>query len=104
MIYLKRLEKKMESHEAAMLAEVQHLVDQKVPETTRLALQENIEVNARITRLAGQTQVLMVENSALRDDKSRLGVDVDNLEQMLRKTCRESCVQKKVRIADQFII
>ncbi|XP_029295998.1 cilia- and flagella-associated protein 157-like [Cottoperca gobio] len=92
----KRLEKEMENHVAAMEAEVHHLVDQKVPETTRLALQENTEVKTRISQLSEETHVLMEENSVLRDRKSRLSVDVDILEQMLSETSRKSCVRKKV--------
>ncbi|XP_032370898.1 cilia- and flagella-associated protein 157 [Etheostoma spectabile] len=91
-----RLEKEMESHVAAMAAEVQHLVDQKLPETTRLALQENSEVKAQISQLSEQTRVLMEENSALRDRKSRLSVDVDILEKMLSEMSRKSCIRKKV--------
>ncbi|XP_030579515.1 cilia- and flagella-associated protein 157 [Archocentrus centrarchus] len=92
----KRLEREMESHAAAMAAEVQHLADQKVPETTRLVLQENVEVKARVRQLSEQAQVLMEENAALRDRKRQLSVDVENLEQMLSKTSRTSCVRKKV--------
>ncbi|XP_044051952.1 cilia- and flagella-associated protein 157-like isoform X2 [Siniperca chuatsi] len=92
----KRLEKDMESHVAVMAAEVQHLVDQKVPETTRLALQENTEVKALFSQLSEQARVLMGENSALRDRKSRLSVDVDILEQMLSEMSRKSCIRKKV--------
>lgn len=86
----------MESHVAAMAAELQHLVDQKVPETTRLALQENTEVKARFGQLSERTLVLMEENSALRGRKSRLSLDVDVLEQMLSETSRKSCIRKKV--------
>uniref|UniRef100_A0A8C2WRL3 Cilia- and flagella-associated protein 157 n=1 Tax=Cyclopterus lumpus TaxID=8103 RepID=A0A8C2WRL3_CYCLU len=92
----KRLEEEMEGHVATMAAEVQHLVDQKVPATTRSALQENAEVKARIGQLSAQTLSLMGENSALQDCKNRLGVDVDLLEEMLRETSRKSCVRKKV--------
>ncbi|XP_063346728.1 cilia- and flagella-associated protein 157-like [Pelmatolapia mariae] len=92
----RRLEREMESHAAAMAAEVQLLVDQKVPETTRLALQENTEVKARVGQLSEQVQVLMEENTALRGCKSQLSVDVENLEEMLRETSRTSCVRKKV--------
>ncbi|XP_035513720.1 cilia- and flagella-associated protein 157-like [Morone saxatilis] len=92
----KRLEKEMESHVAAMAAEVQHLVDQKVPETTRLALQENTEVKALFSQLSEQAQVLVVENSALRGRKCKLSVDVDILEQMLSETSRQSCIRKRV--------
>ncbi|XP_054466158.1 cilia- and flagella-associated protein 157-like [Anoplopoma fimbria] len=92
----KRLEEEMESHVATMAAEVQHLVDQKVPETTRSALQENTEVKVRIGQLSEQTLSLMGENSDLKDRRSRLSVDVDLLEKMLSETTRKSCVRKKV--------
>lgn len=87
----------MESRAAATAAEVQHLVDQRVPEMTRLVLQENAEVKARVRLLSQQVQVLMEENAALRDHKTQLSVDVENLEQMLSKMSRTSCVRKKVR-------
>ncbi|KAI3371952.1 hypothetical protein L3Q82_006826 [Scortum barcoo] len=91
-----RLEKEMQSHVAAMEAQVQHLVNQKIPETTRSALQQNAEFKAQMNQLSEQTQVLMGKNSALRDRKSRLSVDVDILEQMLSETSRQSCIRKKV--------
>ncbi|XP_069034602.1 cilia- and flagella-associated protein 157-like [Embiotoca jacksoni] len=92
----RRLEKELESHVAAMAAEVQHLVDQKVPETTRLALEENAEVKARFSHLSEKTDVLWKENAALRDRKSQLKVDVDILEETLSKTSRTSCIRKRV--------
>ncbi|XP_040011891.1 cilia- and flagella-associated protein 157-like [Xiphias gladius] len=92
----KRVEKEMESNVAAMAAEVQHLVEQKVPETTRVALQENTELKARFSRLSEQAGALMKENLALQERKSQLSVDVGILEQMLSELSRESCVRKKV--------
>ncbi|KAL6114858.1 cfap157 [Pungitius sinensis] len=92
----KRLHKEMETHVASLAADVQHLVDQKVPETTRSALRENAEVKARLGQLSQQTLSLMGDNSSLRERQARLGVDVDILEQMLKETSRQSCVRKKV--------
>ncbi|XP_056232195.1 cilia- and flagella-associated protein 157-like [Seriola aureovittata] len=92
----RRLEKEMESHVAAMEAEVKQLVDQKVPETTRLALQENTEARAQLNQLSEQTHILMKENSALLDRKTKLSVDVDILEHMLSELSRKSCIRKKV--------
>ncbi|KAF3695411.1 Cilia- and flagella-associated protein 157 [Channa argus] len=54
----KRLEKEVESFEAAMAAEVQQLVNRKVPETTRLALQENVELKSQLSELSAQAQVV----------------------------------------------
>ena len=87
----------MESHVAAMEAEMQHLVNQKLPETAQLVLQENVEVKARFGRLSEQAQALMEENVALQERKSQLSVDVDILEEMLRETSRMNCTHKKVR-------
>ncbi|KAM3611664.1 uncharacterized protein V6R79_022185 [Siganus canaliculatus] len=92
----RRLEKEMQSHVAAMADGVQHQVDHKIPETTKLALQEATEAKAQISQLSEKAQILMGENSALRRHKSKLSVEVENLEQMLSKMARQSCVQKKV--------
>ncbi|KAK2838070.1 hypothetical protein Q5P01_015282 [Channa striata] len=92
----KRLEEEVQSFEAAMAAEVQQLVDQKVPETTRLALQDNAELKSQLGELSGQTKVLMRENSALQERKTQLSLDVDILEKMLSEMTRQSCIRKKV--------
>lgn len=87
----------MKSQVEAMEAKVQHLAEQKVPEKTRLALQENVQVKARFSQLSQRASVLMGENCALRDRKSQLSLDVDILEQMLSEMSRQSCIRKKVR-------
>ncbi|XP_061585880.1 cilia- and flagella-associated protein 157 [Cololabis saira] len=91
----KRWEKELEKQAAASAAEVQHLVQQRLPETTRLALQDVLEVKARCSQLAELARLLTEENSGLRRRRSQLSADVDVLEQMLRKTSRMSCVHKK---------
>uniref|UniRef100_A0A3B4ZJ45 Cilia- and flagella-associated protein 157 n=1 Tax=Stegastes partitus TaxID=144197 RepID=A0A3B4ZJ45_9TELE len=95
------LEKEMESHVAAMAAEVQRLVDQKLPETTRSVLQENVEVKNRLGLLSEQTQVLMEENAALKGRKGRLSVDVDILEQMLSETSPSSLHQAVEQLTEK---
>ncbi|XP_029960803.1 cilia- and flagella-associated protein 157-like [Salarias fasciatus] len=92
----RRLERQLELHMTAMAAEVQQQVEQKVPESTRLALQENLEVKERLGRLSQHVQVLTEENAALRDGRRRLSVDLEVLEQMLSETTRTSCIRKKV--------
>ncbi len=82
---------------AAVDTQVQCLVDQKILETTRLALQENEEVNAQLGKLSKLTQILMKENFALQASKIRLSLDVDNLEQMLSKISCQNCITEKVR-------
>ena len=49
-----------------------------------------------VTQLSEHTQVLMGENSVLRDRKNRLSVDVDILERMLKEMSPQSCIRKKV--------
>lgn len=85
----------MESHVAAMAKEVQHLVDQNLPETTRMAMKENTELKVQLCQLSDQAQVLMKENSGLQERKSKLSLDVDILEKMLSELSRQSCVRKK---------
>ncbi|XP_020507028.2 cilia- and flagella-associated protein 157 [Labrus bergylta] len=92
----RRLEKEMESHVAAIGADVQHRVNQKVPETTRLAIQENMELKAQMGQLSVHTHIVMEENSTLQQRKSTLSMDVENLEQMLKETSRQSCILKRV--------
>ncbi|CAN9512859.1 unnamed protein product [Ophioblennius macclurei] len=92
----RRMEQQMECHLAAVAAEVEQQVEQKVPESTRRALQENREAEARFGQLSQHVEVLTEENAALRDRRSRLSVDVDVLQQMLSQTTRTSCVRKKV--------
>lgn len=87
----------MESHVAAMAEEVQHLVDQNLPETTRMALQENTELKIQLSQLSEQAHALMKGNSGLQEQKSKLSLDVDILENMLSKMTRQSCSRKKAR-------
>lgn len=83
--------------EKDLAAEVQQQVEQKIPMTTRLALQENTEVRAQFSKLSEQALVVIKENSTLRERKNQLRLDLDNLEEMLSKTSRQSCISKKVR-------
>lgn len=87
----------MEGHLVAMAAEVQNLVDQKLPETTRAALRDIVGTKTRYKRLLEQAQHLTEENSALKERRRQLSVDVDVLEDTLRQTSRLCCAHKKVR-------
>uniref|UniRef100_A0A671WKW2 Cilia- and flagella-associated protein 157 n=1 Tax=Sparus aurata TaxID=8175 RepID=A0A671WKW2_SPAAU len=82
--------------EKDLAAEVQQQVEQKIPMTTRLALQENTEVRAQFSKLSEQALVVIKENSTLRERKNQLRLDLDNLEEMLSKTSRQSCISKKL--------
>lgn len=81
-----------------MQAEVDRLVNQRVPVVVRSAMKETMEVKAQFSQLSEHALVLTEENSALRERRSQLSVDVGNLEQMLKEVSRQSCVQKKVII------
>lgn len=83
--------------EKDLAAEVQQQVEQKIPEMTRLTLQENTEVRAQFSKLSEQALVMIKENSTLREQKNQLRLDVDSLEEMLSKTSHQSCISKKVR-------
>lgn len=93
---VRRLEKEMESLEVAMAVEVQQLVNQKLPETTRLTMEENMQVKARFNQLSEEVVVLMSENTALRANKSQLSVNVSTLEKMVSEVSRQNALRKKV--------
>lgn len=98
-----RLEKETESRAASMRTEVEHLVNLRVPEAVRSVMKETMEVKAQFSQLSEHALVLTEENSALRERRSQLSVDVGNLEQMLKEVSRQSCVQKKVTISAHFL-
>lgn len=91
-----RLEKEMESLEVAMAVEVQQLVNQKLPETTRMTMEENSQVKARFNQLSEEVVVLMGENTALRANKSQLCINVSTLEKMMSEVSRQNALRKKV--------
>lgn len=93
---IRRLEKETENRAASTQAEVEYLVNQRVPEAVRSAMKETMEVKAQFSQLSQHALVLTEENSALRARRSQLSVDVGNLEQMLKEVSRQSCIQKKV--------
>ncbi|XP_054629844.1 cilia- and flagella-associated protein 157 isoform X2 [Dunckerocampus dactyliophorus] len=81
--------------EARAAADVERLVERRLPETARRAARENEEVKARYGVLSEKAHDLARENAALREQKSRLAADVDVLEQTLAEMSRQSCVRKK---------
>lgn len=91
-----RLEKEMESLEVAMAVEVQQLVNQKLPETTRMTMEENTQVKARFNQLSEEVVVLMSENTALRANKSQFSINVSTLEKMMSEVSRQNALRKKV--------
>uniref|UniRef100_A0A3B3ULM3 Cilia- and flagella-associated protein 157 n=1 Tax=Poecilia latipinna TaxID=48699 RepID=A0A3B3ULM3_9TELE len=92
-----RCKEELEREVAAMSAQVQHLVEQKLPEATRSVLQENSELQSLLGRLSALSRSLQRENAALRERKKQLSVDTDILEETLRRAARASCMHQKVR-------
>uniref|UniRef100_M4AMB9 Cilia- and flagella-associated protein 157 n=1 Tax=Xiphophorus maculatus TaxID=8083 RepID=M4AMB9_XIPMA len=93
----RRLEEELEREVAAMSAQVQHLVEQKLPEATRSVLQENSELQSLLGRLSAVSRSLQRENAALRERKKQLSIDTDILEETLRRAARAGCMRQKVR-------
>ncbi|XP_017288606.1 cilia- and flagella-associated protein 157 [Kryptolebias marmoratus] len=91
----RRFEEELERRAAAEEATVQHLVEEKLPEASRVVLQENLQVKAFFRQLSEQKQVLMEDNAALREQTSRLSVDLEILEQTVRQTSRTNWIRKK---------
>uniref|UniRef100_A0A087X5Z2 Cilia- and flagella-associated protein 157 n=1 Tax=Poecilia formosa TaxID=48698 RepID=A0A087X5Z2_POEFO len=91
----RRLEEELEREVAAMSAQVQHLVEQKLPEATRSVLQENSELQSLLGQLSALSRSLQRENAALRERKKQLSVDTDILEETLRRAARASCMHQK---------
>lgn len=102
-LHVCRLKEETDRRAASMRTEVEHLVNLRVPEAVRLAMKETTEVKAQFSQLSEHALVLTEENSALRERRSQLSVDVGNLEQMLKEVSRQSCVQKKVTISAHFL-
>ncbi|XP_043968015.1 cilia- and flagella-associated protein 157 [Gambusia affinis] len=91
----RRLEEELEGEVAAMSAQVQHLVEQKLPEATRSVLQENSELQSLLGQLSVVSRSLQRENAALRERKKQLSIDTDILEETLRRAARASCLRQK---------
>ncbi|XP_027889371.1 cilia- and flagella-associated protein 157-like isoform X2 [Xiphophorus couchianus] len=91
----RRLEEELEREVAAMSAQVQHLVEQKLPEATRSVLQENSELQSLLGRLSAVSRSLQRENAALRERKKQLSIDTDILEETLRRAARAGCMRQK---------
>ncbi|XP_032433818.1 cilia- and flagella-associated protein 157-like [Xiphophorus hellerii] len=91
----RRLEEELEREVAAMSAQVQHLVEQKLPEATRSVLQENSELQSLLGRLSAVSRSLQRENVALRERKKQLSIDTDILEETLRRAARAGCMRQK---------
>ncbi|KAM3865996.1 cilia- and flagella-associated protein 157 [Diretmus argenteus] len=88
-----RLQKEMHSH---VKAEMQRFLEQKLPETTRLALLENAELQSRHIQVSDQNNVLLEENQTLLAQRMKLRVEVNVLEEFIKQMTRKSHSHHKV--------
>ncbi|XP_078141516.1 cilia- and flagella-associated protein 157 [Centroberyx gerrardi] len=91
-----RLKKEMHSQVASVAAELRRLSEQRMPETTARAVQENAAVRAQLGRLSEHGDALLRENEALRSRERRLRLQLDVLEPLLSQVTRKSRSQHKV--------
>ncbi|XP_061671996.1 cilia- and flagella-associated protein 157-like [Syngnathoides biaculeatus] len=90
-----RLEKELEAQATARAAEVELLVDRKLPEASKRATLENQEMKVRYAQLSEKAHQLAGENHTLRQKTGRTATDVAILEETVAKMARQSCVRKK---------
>ncbi|KAK7165104.1 hypothetical protein R3I94_003467 [Phoxinus phoxinus] len=91
-----RLKKEMLQHVAAVAAEFRRVSDQKMPETTMRAMQENISVTAQLQLLSDKTQELLKENDALRARERQLKIENGITEPLLHEITKKNVANQKV--------
>ncbi|KAG1957171.1 cilia- and flagella-associated protein [Pimephales promelas] len=91
-----RLKKEMLQHVAAVAAEFRRLSDQKMPETTMRAMQENLSVTAQLQLLSNKTQELLKENDALRARERQLKIENAVTEPLLHEITKKNVANQKV--------
>ncbi|XP_042580687.1 cilia- and flagella-associated protein 157-like [Cyprinus carpio] len=82
-----RLKKDMLQHVAAVAAEFQQVSDQKMPETTKRAMQEN---------LSDKTKELLKENNDLRAREKQLKIENAITELLLHEITKKNVANQKV--------
>ncbi|XP_051541886.1 cilia- and flagella-associated protein 157-like isoform X2 [Myxocyprinus asiaticus] len=91
-----RLKKEMLEHVAAVAAEFRRVSDQKMPETTMRAMQENLAVTAQLKQLNDKTKELLKENDALRAREKQLKIENGIAEPLLNEMTRKNIANQKV--------
>ncbi|XP_056314707.1 cilia- and flagella-associated protein 157 [Danio aesculapii] len=91
-----RLKKEMLQHVAAVAAEFRRVSDQKMPETTLRAMQENLSVTAQLQQLSEKTKELLKENDALRARERELKRENSITEPLLHEITKKSVANQKV--------
>ncbi|XP_051971546.1 cilia- and flagella-associated protein 157-like isoform X1 [Xyrauchen texanus] len=91
-----RLKKEMLEHVASVAAEFRRVSDQKMPETTMRAMQENLAVTAQLKQLNEKTKELLKENDALRAREKQLKIENRIAEPLLNEMTRKNVSNQKV--------
>ena len=86
----------MHSHVAAVAAEFQRVSEQRMPETTKRAIHENVALTTQLKQLSDQSLVLLEENRALHEQKKHLLLEVSILEPLVKQMTHKSRSNQKV--------
>ncbi len=86
----------MLQHVAAVAAEFRWLSDQKMPETTKRAMQENLSVTAQLQQLSDKTKELLKENDDLRAREKQLKIENAITEPLLHEITKKNVANQKV--------
>uniref|UniRef100_A0A8C1ZH18 Cilia- and flagella-associated protein 157 n=2 Tax=Cyprinus carpio TaxID=7962 RepID=A0A8C1ZH18_CYPCA len=91
-----RLKKEMLQHVAAVAAEFRWVSDQKMPETTKRAMQENLSVTAQLQQLSDKTKELLKENDDLRAREKQLKIENAITEPLIHEITKKNVANQKV--------
>ncbi|KAK2911657.1 hypothetical protein QQF64_027470 [Cirrhinus molitorella] len=91
-----RLKKEMLQHVAAVATEFRRVSDQKMPETTKRAMQENLSVTAQLQQLSDKTKELLKENDDLRAREKQLKIENAITEPLLHEITKKNVANQKV--------
>ncbi|XP_060763898.1 cilia- and flagella-associated protein 157 [Neoarius graeffei] len=91
-----RLKKEMQQHVAAVATEFRKASDQKMPETTKRAIRENVLVTTRLRQISDKSKELMAENDALNAREKQLKRELEIMEPLLNEMTRKSLANQKV--------
>lgn len=86
----------MQQHVAAVATEFREASDQKMPETTKRAIRENMLVTTRLRQISDKSKELMAENDALNAREKQLKRELEIMEPLLNEMTRKSLANQKV--------
>uniref|UniRef100_A0A672T2X7 Cilia- and flagella-associated protein 157 n=1 Tax=Sinocyclocheilus grahami TaxID=75366 RepID=A0A672T2X7_SINGR len=91
-----RLKKEMLQHFAAVAAEFLRVSDQRMPKTTKKAMQENLSLTAQLQQLSDKTKELLKENDDLRAREKQLKIENAITEPLLHEITKKNVANQKV--------